>query len=244
MVDATWLPIALRRPKGLFLSSAKNLAFLRMVCNPFGKKTERNREKQMNKWMVKVLFYMFFSVVFLSQAVMADDKSAAEEFLKSNLDAVFTVLQKKDLSQQDKNSEVVAIVTPMFDFKLMAKLSLGKKYWPGLSQNHKDKFTALFVERLRRSYLDKLTAYTDEKIIYESPVAVKKKVHVPTLLISKDKKISMLYKLYLSRKSWKIYDIEIQGVSIIRSYRSQFKEILQKSTFDDLLRKMQKSDNN
>jgi phospholipid transport system substrate-binding protein len=175
---------------------------------------------------------------------MADDKSAGEEYLKSKLDAVFKVLQKKDLSQQAKNSQVVEIVTPMFDFELMGKLSLGKSYWPDLSPEQREKFTELFVERLRQSYLNKLTAYTDEKIIYESPVAVKTKVHVPTELISKGKKISMLYKLYSSNNSWKIYDVEIEGVSIIRSYRSQFNEILQKGTFEDLLQKMQKPVNN
>ena len=153
-------------------------------------------------------------------------------------------MQKKDLAPQAKNSEVVEIVTPMFDFPLMAKLSLGRKYWPDLSREHKEKFTELFVERLRQSYLNKLTAYTDEKISYESPVAVKKKVHMPTLLISKGKKISMLYKLYSSNNSWKIYDVEIEGVSIIRSYRSQFNEILQKGTFDDLLQKMERPANN
>ena len=193
---------------------------------------------------MKVLLYAGFSLLLLSQAVTADDKSAAEEFLKSNLDAVFAVLQNKDLSPQARNSEVVEIVTPMFDFTLMGKLSLGKTYWPELSPDQRERFTELFVERLRRSYLNKLTAYTDEKIIYESPVAVKKKVHMPTLLISKGKKISMLYKLYPTNNSWKIYDVEIEGVSIIRSYRSQFNEILQKGTFDELLQKMERPANN
>jgi phospholipid transport system substrate-binding protein len=199
---------------------------------------------QIKEWMMKVLLYAVFGLLLLSPAVAADDPSAAEQYLKNNLDAVFTVLQKKDLTQQDKNSEVVEIVTPMFDFQLMAKLSLGKKYWPDLSQDQKERFTELFIERLRRSYLNKLTAYTDEKVVYESPLVVKKKVHVPTQLISKGNKISMLYKLYSSSNSWKIYDIEIQGVSIIRSYRSQFKEILQKGTFDDLLQKMEEPVNN
>ena len=198
----------------------------------------------MNKWIAKVLFYALASFVFLSQAVTADDKSAAEEFLKSNLDAVFAVLQNNDLSQQAKDSQIEKIATPMFDFKLMAKLSLGKKYWPGLSPDERERFKELFIERLRESYLNRLTAYTDEKVIYESPVAVKKKVHVPTLLVSKSNKISMLYKLYQASDGWKIYDVEIEGVSIIRSYRSQFNEILQKGTFDDLLKKMEKPANN
>ena len=195
----------------------------------------------MRERVMKVLLYALFSLLIISQTVTADDKSAAEEFIKSNLDAVFTVLQKKDLSQQAKKSELFEIVTPMFDFNRMAKLSLGRKYWPNLSQEHRERFTELFVERLRQSYLNRLTAYTDEKVIYEPPVSVKKKVHVPTLLISKGKKISMRYKLYSANNTWKIYDIEIQGVSIIRSYRAQFDEILQNGTFDDLLQKMQKN---
>ena len=193
--------------------------------------------------MMKILLYTAFSILLVGQAA-ADDKSAAEEFLKNNLDAVFTVLQKKDLSQQAKNSKIEEIVTPMFDFELMGRLSLGKKYWPDLSPQQKDKFTELFVERLRQFYLNKVTAYTDEKVVYEAPVSDNKKVHVPTQLISKGNKISMLYKLYPSSNSWKIYDVEIEGVSIIRSYRSQFTEILQKGTFEELLQKMQEPANN
>ena len=188
-----------------------------------------------------VLLFAVSSGLLLSLSVLADDKGTAEEFLKSKLDNVFDILQKADLEEHAKREQIEEIVTPMFDFKRMAKLSLGRKHWPNLSQDHRERFTELFVERLRHSYLNKLTAYTDEKVLYEPPMAVKKKVHVPTLLISEGKKITMLYKLYPASSTWKIYDVEIQGVSIIRSYRAQFDEILQKGTFDDLLQKMQKN---
>jgi len=189
---------------------------------------------------MRTLLYAVFSLLILSQTVIGADKIAPEEVLKSTLDRVFEVLQKEDLEQQAKNKAVVEIITPMFDFARMAKLSLGKKHWPGLTKENKDRFTELFVKRLRQSYLDKLTTYTDEEIIYEPPVEVKKKIHISTRLISKGKEISMLYKFYNSNNSWKIYDVEIQGVSIIRSYRSQFNEILQRGTIDDLLDKMKK----
>ncbi|MGD2187566.1 MAG: ABC transporter substrate-binding protein [Desulfobacterales bacterium] len=201
---------------------------------------EQHVEMQIKEWIMRTLLYAAFSLLILNQAVIADDKIAAEEFLKSRLDRVFEVLQKEDLGQQAKNKEIVAIVTPMFDFALMTKLSLGKKHWPGLTREKKDRITELFVKRLRQSYLNKLTAYTDEKIIYEPPVEVKTKIHIPTRLISKGKQISMLYKFYNSDNYWKIYDIEIQGVSIIRSYRSQFDEILQRGTIDDLFEKLEK----
>jgi phospholipid transport system substrate-binding protein len=195
-------------------------------------------------WIKSALVYTVIGLFLPGQAVTADDKGAAEEYLKGKLDAVFVILQNTDIEKHAKHDMIEEIVTPMFDFKRMAKLSLGRKYWPDLSREDKEKFTDLFIERLRQFYLNKLTAFTDEKIIYDSPVAVKKKVHVPTHLISKNKEISMLYKLYPSNNSWKIYDVEIQGVSIIHSYRSQFKEILQNGTFDDLLQKMQKPVNN
>ena len=84
---------------------------------------------------------------------------------------------------------------------------------------------------------------TDEKIIYESPIQIKKKIQIQTYLFSKDEKTSILYKLYKHRNEWKIYDIEIEGVSIIRSYRAQFYHILKTETVDDLLVKLEKSVN-
>ncbi|MEE8551672.1 MAG: ABC transporter substrate-binding protein [Desulfobacterales bacterium] len=191
---------------------------------------------------MKSLLYAVLSLLILSQTVMADDISSAEKELKSKLDAVFVVLQKNDLEQETKNNEVIEIVTPIFAFSLMPRLSLGTKYWTGLTKENKKRFTDLFVKRLKESYLEKLNLYTNEIIVYGAPVQVKKKIHIPTELISKDNKIDMLYKLYKSKSGWKIYDIEIQGVSIISTYRSQFAEVMSTGTIDDLLLKLEKQE--
>lgn len=194
--------------------------------------------------IMKKLIYCVLSLLIFSQPVVADDGRDAEELLKSKLDAVFAVLQKKDLEQEAKNRAVIEIVTPIFDFALMARLTLGRKYWPGLTQEKKDRFKELFTKRLRTSYLGKLALYSDEKVIFEPPVQIKKKIHISTFLMSEDRKTSILYKLYKSSDDWKIYDFEIQGVSIIRSYRSQFSQILESGTIDDLLLKLDESDSN
>ncbi len=188
---------------------------------------------------MKNLLIAAVSLLLFSQTAAADDKSEIDNVLKTNLDAVFTILQKNDLDQQAKNKEIIDIVTPMFDFELMARLSLGKKHWSGLSQDKKERFIELFIKRLKASYLSNFNLYTDEKVLYEPSVQVKKKIHTPTYLVSKDKKISILYKFYKAQKNWKIYDLEIQGVSIIRSYRSQFSSILENGTVDDLLLKLE-----
>ena len=194
---------------------------------------------------MKSLLYSVLSLLILSQTVIADDKSAAEAILRSKLEAVISVLQKKELEIEAKKKEIDEIVTPIFDFSLMAKLTLGRKFWPGLAKEKKERFTELFIKRLKESYLEKLTRYTysDEKIVYNTPIQVKKRIHIPTDLISKDNKISMLYKLYKSKQNWKIYDIEIEGVSLITTYRSQFDQVLSKGTIDDLLIKLEEPEN-
>ena len=190
------------------------------------------------------LLIVVITLLLFSQSAAADDKSEIDNLLKTNLDAVFTVLQKKDLDQQAKNKEIVDLVTPMFDFKLMARLSLGKKHWSGLTQDKKKRYTELFIKRLKASYLKNFTLYTDEKVIYEPSFQVKNKIHTPTYLASKEKKISILYKFYKTGNDWKIYDLEIQGVSIIRSYRSQFSSVLNNGTIDDLLLKLERPADN
>jgi phospholipid transport system substrate-binding protein len=189
---------------------------------------------------MKLITWTLLGMLIGCQSVMAENIIPAQELLKKNLAAVVEVLQKKDLSQETKKQDIVDIVSPMFDFALMAKLTLGRKYWPDLKAEQQEKFTQLFIRRLRATYLDSLTLYTDEKIFFEPPVEVKQKVHIPTYLLSKDKKITILYKFYESEKNWRIYDLEIQGVSLIRSYQSQFHQILQTETFEDLLAKMEK----
>jgi len=192
--------------------------------------------------MKNLIYAVLFTLIF-SHAAVADDKKDAEKVLKSKLESAILILEKKDIDQQVKKKEIVEIVTPIFNFSLMSKLTLGKKHWPGLTKDQKDKFIELFTKRLKNSYLDKMMLYTDEKIEYKESVQVGKKVQIPTILTSKDNKISMRYKLYKSKQGWKIYDIEIQGVSLIRSYRSQFDEILRNKTVDDLLAKLEKPEN-
>ncbi len=95
---------------------------------------------------------------------------------------------------------------------------------------------------MKESYLEKISLYTDERIVFHESVQVKRKVHIATDLISKDNKISMLYKFYKSKHGWRIYDLEIEGISLIVTYRSQFDQVLNEGTVDDLIIKLEKSE--
>ncbi len=193
-----------------------------------------------SRWTKSIMPCIVTAVFGLTNAAIADNAPAPDNFLKSKLNQVFEILQKAGIDQQQKSKEIEEIVTPMFDFQLMARLSLGREQWTKLSKENRERYTDLFISRLRGSYLNRITAYTDETVTYEPPVKTNDKIHIPTNLNSKGKKIGMLYKFYQTNGQWMIYDLEIQGVSIIRSYQAQFKEILQKGTFDDLLLQMEK----
>jgi len=199
------------------------------------------RKIKIKELILKSLLYVMISLPVLPQTAAADKQSAAEVFLKSKLEAVLAVLQQKELEQQAKTKIVVEIIEPMFDFPIMARLTL-KKYWAGLDQEQKERFIELFKISLKDFYVDTLNLYTDEKISYKASIQgrQKRKILIPTELISKGERISMDYKLYQSKNNWKIYDVEIKGTSIIRTYQSQFYHDMRSGTIDDLLQKLKK----
>jgi phospholipid transport system substrate-binding protein len=163
--------------------------------------------------------------------------------LRSKWDAVISILRNKDIEQEVKEKQINKIVTPIFEFPLMAKLSLGRKHWPKLNSQQREKFTQLFSERLKRAYWEKIALYKDETVSFKPTEKKKSTYCIPTELIYKDKKVAILYKLRKVGKSWKIYDVEIQGVSILLTYRSQFDEILRHDTVKELLSRLEKPPN-
>jgi len=187
---------------------------------------------------MKHLFAAILCVFLLASPGLADSSSEVRELLKVKIDAIVILLQDQTTEKPDRNERILDIIAPMFDFQTMAKLSLGKKYWPTLSQEQQATFSDLFSKRLQTSYLEKLDLYSNEEVLYGEPVAKGKQVHQPTTLISKDSRIGMLYKFYLSSAEWRIYDVEIGGVSVIQTYRSQFDGVLSEGTINDLFEKL------
>ena len=170
----------------------------------------------------------------------ADNSREVQALLKERLNAALVVLDDKEMSFEAKKEEISNIVTPMFDFPLIAKLTLGRKHWPTMTRQQQERFTDLFMVLLKETYLQRITLYTDEQVVINSAAEVNRKVHIDTDLVSKGNNISMLYKFYRSRDGWKIYDIEVEGVSLIVSYRNQFDEILRSGNIDDLIRQLEK----
>ncbi len=185
---------------------------------------------------ISCLLLFFF---LLSQVAVADVESEAEEKLKTSVDKVFTVLSDKELTTDQKKIKVVEITNSVFGFPLMAKLSLGKKHWSQFNSKQRSEFTSLFIKLFQDFYVDKLDLFSDEKVIFQPPIiANEKKVQIPTILLSKGEKYTVLYKMFKTKNGWKVYDVAIEGVSLIHTYRSQYHHILDSGEIEDLLTKM------
>jgi phospholipid transport system substrate-binding protein len=200
------------------------------------------KHKRYKEWTLRSLWCVLLVILVACQGVNADNKDPnnPEELLRNKWDAIISSLQKKDIYQKAKEKQISKIVSSIFDFPLMAKLTLGRKHWPKLTPPQRDKFTQLFAERLKKSYREKIALYKDEKVLFKPKEQKKKTIYIPSELTYKDKKVAILYKLRKVDKRWKIYDVEIQGVSILLTYRSQFDEILRRGTVKDLLSRLEK----
>lgn len=179
------------------------------------------------------------TAIFFVHPVVADEKSDVLKLTNEKIAKVIQLLKDKALDKKERNKRIVDLVNPLFDFRRMARLSLGKKHWVKMTRSQKKEFSALFVKRLQESYLEKLDLYTDEEVVIENAKQVKRRIHVLTRLVSKTDKKDMVYKFYKTkRKGWRVYDVVILGVSVVQTYRSQFSGLLRKGTMEDILERL------
>lgn len=194
--------------------------------------------------MKPLIVAAIFSIcaIFSVHPVLADEKSEVLRITSEKIGTVIQLLKNKTLDKKERNKRIVEVVNPLFDFKVMARNSLGRKHWVNMTRAQKKEFLALFVKRLQESYLEKLDLYTDENVVIENATQVKKRIHVLTRLVSKTDKKDMIYKFWKSkRRGWRVYDIVILGVSVVQTYRSQFNGLLRKGTIEDVLKKLRET---
>jgi len=183
---------------------------------------------------------MLITIVLASVPAQADEAEQVKQLAKDKIQAVIALLDDKSLEKQVRNDKIIETVNPLLDFELMAKLSLGKKHWTGMDASQQKRFLDNFVLRLQESYLEKLDLYTDEKVEVSDAEVVKSRIYVKSYLISKDDKMEMIYKFYKTKEGgWMVYDVEILGVSVVQTYRSQFAGMLKDGDYNAMLKRIE-----
>jgi phospholipid transport system substrate-binding protein len=170
--------------------------------------------------------------------VMADDMGDVTELTKSATTKIIALLQDDTLADDACKAKVQTELEVVFDLPLTAKLTLGRKYWPRFKKEEQKEFQDLFIKQLVDSYFKKARMFAENQVKYENPVRKKNKIHVAINFTSKGEKLRINNKFYKSRAGWRIYDMEIQDISVVRSYGSQYAEVLRTGTAADLLKKM------
>ncbi len=163
--------------------------------------------------------------------------------VRSSVEQVLQILRDPALKAPDRAAErrarIQHVVQDRFDFTEMARRSLATHWAKRTPQEQRD-FTALFSDLLERSYIDKIEAYTDERILYVGERVEGDFAEVQTKVEGKKNlNVPIDYRLLRRDGKWWVYDVIIEGVSLVANYRTQFNKIIQSSSYAELVKRMQ-----
>lgn len=164
-----------------------------------------------------------------------------KDVIQETVNAVIDVLKAREnptaVTAKDRLAISKAVETG-FDFRKMARGSLSKG-WRKISPEQRLAFTQVFRELLERSYGNRLAAFSGQTVEYGEVKEKKRhRVSVSTEIIDGERRIPVKYSLYKSKRGWRVYNITIEGVSLVGTYRANFKNTLKKKGFDGLMQNM------
>jgi len=189
--------------------------------------------------MILKFFSGIVFVTLISSTLFADEAKELRLRVQDKISTVMTLLKDNELQKEQREHRILREIEVLFDYKLIARLSLGKE-WKKLNSKKQGEFTYVFTKKLKESYLEKLRLFNDEEVVFESSKKIKEnRMQMLSYIIGKTDKKEVLYKFHKSKEgSWLIYDLEIEGISILRTYRTQFATELKKGNIDTLLEKL------
>ena len=198
--------------------------------------------------MKRQRFYMHLVVVglmiHLSTVSVCFAGSEITSQLKGTIEKVIKIIKDEALKndQQARRTALRKTIDERFNYRQMVMRSLAKN-WDARSGQERQEFIALFKSLLENSYANKLEAYRDEKINYLDEIIKGEYALVKTEVVRRSSTIGVDYKLINENGNWKVYDFVIEGVSMIRNYRSQFTKIIRRDSYEVLVQKLKEKIN-
>ncbi len=170
--------------------------------------------------------------------------ASPKETVEAAVNQVLSTLSDPAFKAKSKDERIAIIsseIETVFDFKELSIRALGRE-WKKMKPEQQNEFIELFKKLLQGVYADQLLSYSDQKIIFGKETMLKKgRAEVESYLQTSDgKKIPLNYRLTDKSGNWKAYDIDIEGVSMVKNYRTQFREILSKNSPEKLLEILRK----
>ncbi len=175
-------------------------------------------------------------------AVAADDPAITavpRQLIDETADKIVGILAQKEVPAEQRISEIETIAYEIFDFTTMSKLVLARN-WRKMDKPKRAEFVKEFKQHLSRTYGTRLDRFDQEEVdVYGAQVEVRNDVSVKTKIVGGQfDQAEISYRLRNRKDEWKIIDVVIEGVSLVSNYRSQFAEVLNGGSSDDLLAKL------
>jgi phospholipid transport system substrate-binding protein len=167
---------------------------------------------------------------------------APTDGIKKTTDRILVIVSDPALKgpeNREKRAQLIRrAVDERFNWEAMTKRSLAR-HWRGRTEAEKKEFIDLFGKLLERTYLDKVGSYSGEKVIYVGETIDGKYGTVTAKILTHSRtEVQVRYRLKETNGDWRVYDISIEGVSLVNNYRKQFNSIILRSSYDDLVAKL------
>jgi phospholipid transport system substrate-binding protein len=165
---------------------------------------------------------------------------APSEQLRGRIDRVVSILDDAELKARpaDRRTAVRGVAAEIFDFTEITKRSLGR-HWQAVSPAEREELVRLLTALLERAYMGRLEQYSGERIAFAGETVEGDLATVRTRFVSRGGvEIPVDYRLYRVGERWLAYDVTIEGVSLVASYRAQFNKIIQTSSPQALVERL------
>jgi len=177
-------------------------------------------------------------VILLALATPVMAETSPTETIRVAVDEILVLLRDDQLDKETRRDRMRAIIDARFDFRAMSQRTLAIN-WKKASGEEQQQFVDLFTQLIQNSYVGKIEAYTNETVEYPAEKVKGRKAVVDTLIVTSSKEIPIDYRVYLKDDQWYVYDVIIEGVSLISNYRSSYQEIVNREGFSGLLARME-----
>jgi phospholipid transport system substrate-binding protein len=165
--------------------------------------------------------------------------------LRASIDQAVKILN--DPAYQDEaqkvaqRDEIWKVIRQVFDLEGIARITLGRN-WRRFTPAEQIEFTEIFGRFLGTNYVEKIqSGFSGEKVEYlKADLITEKKAVVKTTIIRESTEIPVHYKMHQKQGTWRVYDVIIEGVSLVKNYRTQFNSLLMKNSPRDLIESMKK----
>ncbi len=209
------------------------------------KKISARRGEEMTRRFQQFFAAMLLVTGMLCPGVLSAAAPDPTQQLKPFIDKITSILASSSFeneSRRDICQRVIDVAPEGFDFREMSKRVLGKQ-WRDLDAKQQEDFVALFMRLLQWAYIGKIEEYAGQSVEFVDQRVRGNRAEVKTLLVDAQRTVPVSYIMLLKKEQWKVYDVVVEGVSLIRNYMEQFRDILRTEGFPVLVEKIKKKIN-